>query len=158
MLGDVAVDRGLKVDDPAEAATFQPAPGQGGEEALDRVHPRSRGRGEVEDPARMPGQPGSHLRVLVGAVVVQDHVDQLAGRHRRHDGVEEAQELLVCDEAVVHRAVATRGAAVVQENDGGPSACRVDLRPLHRPARPYRPASDLPSAPGPRRGLRRRGQ
>lgn len=27
------------IDDPAEAATFQPAPSQGGEEALDRVHP-----------------------------------------------------------------------------------------------------------------------
>ena len=90
VLGDVAVDRRLQVDDPAEAATFQPAPGQGGEEALDRVHPRGRGRGEVEDPARMPGQPGPHLRVLVGGVVVQDHVDQFAGWHRRLDGVEEA--------------------------------------------------------------------
>lgn len=39
VLGDVAVDRGLKVDDPAEAATFQPTLGQDGEEALDRVHP-----------------------------------------------------------------------------------------------------------------------
>lgn len=55
MLDDVAVDRSLEVDDPAEAATFQPAPGQGREEALDRVHPRGRGWGEVEDPARMPG-------------------------------------------------------------------------------------------------------
>lgn len=95
MLGDVAVDRRLQVDDPAEAATFQPAPGQGGEEALDRVHPRGRGRGEVEDPAWMPGQPGAHLRMFGRAVVVQDHVDQFASRHRRLDGVEEAQELVV---------------------------------------------------------------
>ena len=49
----------------------------------------------MEDPARMPGQPGPHLWVLVRAVVVQDHVDQFAGRHRRLDRVEEAQELLV---------------------------------------------------------------
>lgn len=95
MLGDGAVDRSLKVDDPAEAATFQPAPRQGGEEALDRVHPRGRGRGEVEDPAWVPSQPGPHLRVFVCAVVVQDYVDQFAGRHRRLDRVEEAQELLV---------------------------------------------------------------
>ncbi len=95
MLSDVAVDCSLKVDDPAEVAPLQPAPGQGGEEALDRVHPRGRGRGEVEDPAWVPSQPGPHLRVLVRAVVVQDHVDQFAGRHRRLDRVEEAQELLV---------------------------------------------------------------
>ena len=36
-----------------------------------------------------------HLGVLVGGVVVEDGVDDLAGRHGRLDGVEEAQELLM---------------------------------------------------------------
>ena len=43
----------------------------------------------------MAGEPGADLGVLVGAIVVEDHVDQLAGRHRRLDRIEEADELLV---------------------------------------------------------------
>ena len=37
----------------------------------------------------------AHLRMLVGGVVVEDDVDELAGRHLRFDGVEEADELLM---------------------------------------------------------------
>src|SRR5215207_4211655 len=40
-------------------------------------------------------EPGDHLRVLVGGVVVEDDVDELTGRHRRVEGVEETDELLV---------------------------------------------------------------
>ena len=40
-------------------------------------------------------EPGQHLRLLVGGVVVEDDVDDLAGRHGRLDGGEEADELLV---------------------------------------------------------------
>ena len=43
----------------------------------------------------MAVEPGAHLRVLVGGVVVEDDVDDLAGRHLGLDGVEEADELLV---------------------------------------------------------------
>ncbi len=43
----------------------------------------------------MPLQPLRRLGVLVGAVVVQDGGDQLAGGDRRLDGVEEADELPV---------------------------------------------------------------
>ena len=49
-----------------------------------------------------------HLGMLVAAVVVEDDVDHLAGRHRGLDGVEEAQELLVAvalHAAAEHRAV-----------------------------------------------------
>ena len=95
VLVDEAVDRLLQRDQRGEAATPQPPPGQLGEEGLDRVQPRARGRGEVEGPARMPLQPGHDLRVLVGAVVVQDRVHQLAGRDRGLDRVQEADELLV---------------------------------------------------------------
>jgi hypothetical protein len=40
-------------------------------------------------------EPGLDLGVLVGGVVVQDHVDRLAGRHAALDPVEAAEELLV---------------------------------------------------------------
>jgi hypothetical protein len=43
----------------------------------------------------MPPQPGRHLGVLVGGVVVEDHVDCLALRHLGLDGVEEADEFLM---------------------------------------------------------------
>ena len=40
----------------------------------------------------MVGEPCPHLRVLVGGVVVDDRMDQLAGRHLGLDGVEEADD------------------------------------------------------------------
>src|SRR3954451_16980840 len=83
VLGNVAVDRGLQLDDRAEHAAPEATPGQRGEEALDRVQPRARGGREVEGPAGMPLEPGQYLRVLVGAAVVEDAVHQLAGRDRR---------------------------------------------------------------------------
>src|SRR4051795_355087 len=95
VLVDVAVDGRLQLDDRAEDAAPEPPPGQGGEEALDGVQPRGRGRGEVEGPARVPRQPGHDLGMRVGAVVVHDRVDELARGDRRLDGVEEAEELLV---------------------------------------------------------------
>ena len=49
----------------------------------------------MEDEARVASEPGEHLRLLVGGVVVEDDMDDLAGRHVRFDGVEEADELLV---------------------------------------------------------------
>ena len=43
-----AVDSGLKIGDALEHAAFEPTAGQLGEEALDRIEPGGRGRGEVE--------------------------------------------------------------------------------------------------------------
>ena len=43
----------------------------------------------------MARQPGEHLGMLVGRVVVEDHVDHLARRNLALDGVQEADELLV---------------------------------------------------------------
>src|SRR5260221_6234787 len=51
-LGDEAVDGGLEVDDRAKDAALEAAPGEFGEEALDGIEPRARGRGEVEDETR----------------------------------------------------------------------------------------------------------
>ena len=81
VLGEEAVDGGLEVDEGVEDAALEPALGQLGEEALDRVEPGAGGRREVEGEARMAVEPGAHLRVLVGGVVVEDDVDDLAGRH-----------------------------------------------------------------------------
>ena len=43
----------------------------------------------------MSVQPLAHLGVLVSGVVVEDRMDDFAGRDLRLDGVEEADELLV---------------------------------------------------------------
>ena len=82
-------------------------PGQSGEEALDRVEPRARGRREVEGEALMAVEPGTHLGVFASGVVVEDDVDGFAGRHFGVDGVEEADELLVA--VALHVASAAGG-------------------------------------------------
>src|SRR5262245_29740589 len=43
----------------------------------------------------MAAEPGADLGMLVGAVIVEDGMDDLAGRHLALDGVEETNELLV---------------------------------------------------------------
>jgi hypothetical protein len=49
-------------------------------------------RGEVEGPALMARQPSQHLGVVVGRVVVEHRVDQLAGRDLALNAAEEADE------------------------------------------------------------------
>ena len=46
VLGEVAVDRGLEVDDSDEGASSEPSFGERGEEVLDGVEPGGAGRGE----------------------------------------------------------------------------------------------------------------
>ena len=43
----------------------------------------------------MAGEPLAHLRMLVDGVVLDDGVDDFAGRDMRFDGIEKANELLV---------------------------------------------------------------
>lgn len=95
VFGDEAVDGGLQVDDRMEHAVLESAPRQFGKEPLDRIQPGRRCRDEVERPARMPGQPGAHLGMFVGAVVVEDDVDGLALGDVAFDPVEEADEFLM---------------------------------------------------------------
>ena len=49
----------------------------------------------MEGKARVPVQPLTHLWMLVGGVVVEDHVHDFFDRHLRLNGVQEADELLV---------------------------------------------------------------
>ena len=57
---------------------------------LDGIEPGAGGRHEVEGEALVAAEPGAHLGMLVGGVVVEDHMDALAGRDIGLDGVEEA--------------------------------------------------------------------
>src|SRR6202035_5238977 len=94
-LGEEAVDGGLQIDDGSEDATLQSPLGQLGEVTLYGVEPGARCRREVEDEALMPREPGPHLGMLMGGVIVEDDVNVLSSRNLRFDGVEEADELLV---------------------------------------------------------------
>jgi hypothetical protein len=94
-LVDEAVDGGLQLDKGTEDAALQTSLGKLGEEPLDGVEPRRRGRCVVKDKARMPVEPGAHLGVLVGAVVVEDDVDDPADRDGGFDAIEKADELLM---------------------------------------------------------------
>jgi len=88
-----AVDGGLEIDNRAEGAAFKAAFGQFGEEALDRIEPRGRGRGVMEDKAGVPVEPGADLGMLVRGVVVEDDMDDLAGGDVGFDRIEKANEL-----------------------------------------------------------------
>ena len=90
MVFEEAVDRGLEVDKGSEDAALQSALGQDREEAFDGVEPGGRRRGEVKQPSRMTRQPCPHGRVLVGGVVVENDVDDLADRDLTLNGVEES--------------------------------------------------------------------
>jgi len=69
VLGDEAVDGGLEIDEGVEDAVLQPAARQLGEEAFDGTEPGAGCRREVELPARMAGEPGADLVLLVGGDV-----------------------------------------------------------------------------------------
>jgi hypothetical protein len=94
-LGDEAVDGALEFDDRAKDAALETAPGELCEEALDGIEPGAGSRGEVEDEARMAGQPSFDVRMLMGGVVVDDDMDDLADGDLGFDGIEEADELLM---------------------------------------------------------------
>ena len=79
-LVEEAVDGDLEVDNGAEDAAFQAPLRELREEALDGIEPGAGGRHEVEGEALVAAEPGAHLGMLVGGVVVEDHMDALAGR------------------------------------------------------------------------------
>ena len=85
----------------------------------------------MEGPARMADQPGLDLGVLVGRVIVDDGVDQLAGGDRALDGVEEADELLMG--VLLHAATEHRAVEHVEGGEqGGRAVALVIVR--HGPA------------------------
>ena len=95
VLAEIAVDRGLQVDERAEDAALQPPAGQRREKAFDGIGPRARSRGEVKGPTRMAAEPGAHLGMLVDGIIVEDRVNELSRWHRGLDPVQEAEEFLM---------------------------------------------------------------
>ena len=65
----------LQVDDGLEDAALETLACELGEEAFNGIKPGRRGRGEVEGPARVTGQPSAHPRMFVGGIVVDDGMD-----------------------------------------------------------------------------------
>jgi hypothetical protein len=72
VIPDVASDGVLQFGHGLEDAAPDAPAGYHGEEAFDGVEPGSGGRGKVEDPSRMIGQPRLDLGVLVGCVVIEE--------------------------------------------------------------------------------------
>src|SRR3977135_3116530 len=69
----------------------------------------------------MPRQPSPHLGMLVGGVVVEDDMDDFAGRDLRLDGVEEPDELLMA--VALH--AATDRVALGDSESGEQRVCAV---------------------------------
>src|SRR6516164_11047038 len=90
---DEGLDGGDEVGDRGEAAAADRLPGDDREEDLDHVEPGPRCRREVQGDPGVLREPGPHVRVRVGAVVVTDDV-QLAARVSPRDLAQELQELL----------------------------------------------------------------
>ena len=78
VLVEKTVHRGLEIDDGSEEASLQSLPCESDEESFDDVDPLARGWREVEGEMFVTVQPLAHLRMLVGDVFVEDHVDGLA--------------------------------------------------------------------------------
>jgi hypothetical protein len=70
--GDVAGNCAFEVVDRAKDAPFEALPSELGEKAFHGIEPRAGGRCEVERPSRMLGEPGQHLRMFVGGIIVED--------------------------------------------------------------------------------------
>src|SRR6202022_5090973 len=83
------------VGEAAGNAAVEAALGEHGEEALDGIEPGGGCRREVEDEARVTCQPFDDLRGLMGGIVVEDNMADLADRDLGLDLVEKADELLM---------------------------------------------------------------
>ena len=95
MLLDVAANGVLEIGDGGEHAAPDTPAGDDGEEVFDGVDLGGGGWREMEDPARMIGQPLLNFGMFVGGIVVGDGMDELAGWDGALDGVEERDEFLV---------------------------------------------------------------
>ena len=153
VLGQVAVDGGLKVDDRSEDTTPDALASEFREKAFNGIEPGAGLRGEVEDPTWMPGEPGFDLGMFVGAVIVEDGMDQFPGRDRALDGIEKADELLMgmalhtaAEDDAIERVESGKqgGCAVALVDAMGRAARACDLGAATTAGRcPMRQANDL---------------
>ena len=91
----VVHDRALQVGHARKGAAPDALLRDQGEEPLDQVEPRSRGRREVQVEARLLRKPSPHPRVLVRRVIVPDQVQVEALVGVAMDDAQEAQKLLM---------------------------------------------------------------
>ena len=74
-IGEIGFDVTDEFTDGGEAAGADHVGGQIGKEAFDEVHPGRRCRREVRLEARVAGEPGLDLRMLMSGIVVLDQMD-----------------------------------------------------------------------------------
>src|SRR6516164_7184056 len=94
----IVLDGSFQFAGAAEGTTPNLFGGQGREEALDQINPRTAGGREVDVKARTLGQPVPDQRGLVSPVVVHNQMNAERGRNVGVDRVEKFAEL--------HRAMA----------------------------------------------------
>jgi hypothetical protein len=95
MLAVVGSDGLLEVCDGVEHVASDAPSGDDGQEIFDGVDPRGRGWPEMEDPARMIGQPLEDFGALMGGVVVGDGLDDHTCCHGALDGAKTLDEFLM---------------------------------------------------------------
>ncbi len=86
---DIALDDGDELSNIVECSPAHTLYAQVAEEAFDHVQPRSAGRHEVHLHAWMAPQPALYFGVLMGRIVVGDHVQ---GQLRRRFGLQQFQK------------------------------------------------------------------
>ena len=80
----------------------------------------------------MPCQPGAHLGLLVGRIIVENDVDGLVGRQFGFDGVEEPDELLM--PVTLHVAADHRSIEDIERGEQGGGAISLVVVGHGRPA------------------------
>src|SRR5215472_4983199 len=95
VIDDIGVDLLHQLFDTAEGAAPNGLLSDEPEPALDLIEPTRIGRGVVQMIARMSGEPGLDLGMLMGAVVVRDQMNLQPRRNAGVEMFEKAQKLLV---------------------------------------------------------------
>src|SRR5271168_1699328 len=95
MTVDVLVDSCDEFLNATESSAAQPIFRQVAEEAFHHVQPGAACGSEVHAEAGMASKPTLDLGMLMGGVIVDDHVDLFAGRNHVVDPAQEFQPLLV---------------------------------------------------------------
>jgi len=99
---DVVEDGGDQLFDTAKDSATQAIFGQVAEESFHHVQPGAACGREVHVEAGMASEPALDLGMLVGGVVVHDHVDLLFGRDDVVDDAQKLQPLLMAVPVVAH--------------------------------------------------------
>lgn len=95
VLGNEVIDLSDELFDAAEGAAANRLVGNQSKEALNLIQPGAVGRDEMNVPARPLGQPRFDLRMLVGAVVIDDQMNIELRWYRGFDTAQEGEEFLM---------------------------------------------------------------